>query len=210
MDLQQQGGERLDRRRQGQVDRRKPAEERGEACRRASAGGRGGGARASRAGRRRPRAAARPGARGRTARSAGRRRAWGSRVFLLIGPRRRPAGPAAALPAAGSSRNSTRAVISAGLICLPYAGMLPPPGRAVADLVDQLVARQARADRRQVGAAPAAAAFQGVAVAAVLVLEHERRPGAATACCPGPGPRGPGRRSRRSFAATRARWPPGR
>src|SRR5207247_6954936 len=25
-------------------------------------------------------------------------------------------------------RNSTRAVISAGLICLPYAGMLPPPG----------------------------------------------------------------------------------
>src|SRR5262249_6684372 len=26
------------------------------------------------------------------------------------------------------SRNSTRAVISAGLICLPYAGMLPPPG----------------------------------------------------------------------------------
>src|SRR5262249_13055339 len=26
------------------------------------------------------------------------------------------------------SRNATRAVISAGLICLPYAGMLPPPG----------------------------------------------------------------------------------
>src|SRR5690348_14814440 len=26
------------------------------------------------------------------------------------------------------SRNSIRAVISAGLICLPYAGMLPPPG----------------------------------------------------------------------------------
>jgi Redoxin len=25
-------------------------------------------------------------------------------------------------------RNSTKAVISAGLICLPYAGMLPPPG----------------------------------------------------------------------------------
>src|SRR5262249_10584924 len=26
------------------------------------------------------------------------------------------------------SKNSTRAVISAGLSCLPYAGMLPPPG----------------------------------------------------------------------------------
>src|SRR5262249_61069754 len=42
---------------------------------------------------------------------------------------------------------------------------------AVADLVDQLVAGQARADRRQVGTAPAAAAVQGVAVATALALE---------------------------------------
>ena len=50
--------------------------------------------------------------------------------------------------------------------------MLPPPGRAVADLVDELVARQPHADAGQVGAAPAADAFQRMAVAALLVLEH--------------------------------------
>src|SRR5262249_42411356 len=33
-----------------------------------------------------------------------------------------------ASPGRRSARNSTRAVISAGLIWLPYAGILPPPG----------------------------------------------------------------------------------
>ena len=47
-------------------------------------------------------------------------------------------------------------------------------GRAVADLVDELVARQLGADRRQIGPAPAADAVERVAVAAVLVLKHER------------------------------------
>ena len=45
------------------------------------------------------------------------------------------------------------------------------PGRAVADLVDELAGRQACADARQVRPAFPAAAFQGVTVAAVLVLE---------------------------------------
>src|SRR5262249_31437609 len=48
-----------------------------------------------------------------------------------------------------------------------------PARGAVADLVNQLVARQPRADRRQVGAALAAAALEGVAIPAGLVLEHE-------------------------------------
>ena len=81
---------------------------------------RGDAARASRAGRRRPSAGARRGATDRTARSAGRRRTSGSSR-----PRCRHGGLIAA-GRAGSwpcgrrlTRNSTRAVISAGFICLP-------------------------------------------------------------------------------------------
>src|SRR5262245_66363552 len=48
------------------------------------------------------------------------------------------------------------------------------PRRAVADLVDELIARQASADSRQVRPASAAAALQCMAVAAVLVLKHKR------------------------------------
>ena len=75
--------------------------------------------------------------------------------------------------------------------------MLPPPG--VPLLIWSMswsrvrrvptVVRSGRVGRR---------AVQGVAVAAVLVLEHQRPLQLQRACCAGPCAPGPGRRSRRS------------
>src|SRR5262249_21356712 len=46
-------------------------------------------------------------------------------------------------------------------------------GRAIADLIDQLVASQARSDKCQVWAALTAAPFECVTIATVLILEYE-------------------------------------
>src|SRR6202007_3312461 len=45
--------------------------------------------------------------------------------------------------------------------------------RAIADLVDKLVPRHTVADERQVRSALAALAFESMAIAAILVLEHD-------------------------------------
>src|SRR5262249_13004810 len=126
---------------------------------------------ASRADRRRPSAIARPGARGRTARSVGPHRAWDSRVLLAsrraggrLGGRRIPR------PQVRPGRGPGGHLGWADFLAVRRH--IAAAWSAVADLVDQLVARQPCADRCQVGSALAAAALEGVAVAAVLVLEQ--------------------------------------
>src|SRR5947209_14085514 len=47
-------------------------------------------------------------------------------------------------------------------------------GRAIADLIDELITRQAHANSTQVRSTTAPDAFQRVAVAALFVLEHNR------------------------------------
>ena len=82
-------------------------------------------------------------------------------------------------------------------------------GRAVADLVDELVGRQPCADQRQVGAALPADALEGVAVAAILVLKDHgplQLPRRASSTMSS----GTARRSRQSSPATRAPSHPGR
>ena len=92
---------------------------------------------------------------GRTARNAERHRAWDS---WLVRSRLGRAGPARLRPAAWPggrrlTRKSTRAVISARADLLAVGRHVAAAGSAVADLVDELIARQAAADVRQVRAA---------------------------------------------------------
>ena len=112
--------ERLDRRGQGQEERRRAGPERDRLAARPAARDPDDAASASRAGRSRSSAGASRRPTARTARSARRRRRWGSSR-----PRWRHGGLIAG-GRAGSwpsgrrlTRNSTRALISAGLICLP-------------------------------------------------------------------------------------------
>src|SRR6516165_9508755 len=127
VDLEQQLGERLDRRGQGQVDGREPAEERGgaaavpapgvaaaehEPAAQIDAG-------------REQQSGQKPGVE-RPGAQAGVERGAHGYSFSSV---RASAGRARGAPSGRRfSRNSTRPVISGGLICLPYAGMSPPPG----------------------------------------------------------------------------------
>src|SRR6516165_3826557 len=105
------------------------------------------------------------------ARSAGPRRAWDSRVLLAsrragcrLGGRRTPR------PQVLQKINQCSHLGGANLLAV--CRHITAARRTVADLVDQLVVRQPRAHRGQVGSAPAADALEGVAVTAVLVLEQ--------------------------------------
>ena len=113
----------------------------------------------------------RQGARGRTATSAERHRAWDSWP-LLSGGQRPPCRPSAGRrPQARQEIDQGRHLVRADLLAVRRH--VAAAGRAIADLVDELAGRQSRTDARQVRAALPAAAFQGVTVAAVLVLEHD-------------------------------------
>src|SRR5580692_2140598 len=56
---------------------------------------------------------------------------------------------------------------------LGVSGHIAPSGRAVADLVDQLIASETRTDESQIGSALAADALERMTVAAILVLKDE-------------------------------------
>src|SRR6516225_3026202 len=127
MDLQQQGRERLDRRCQGQVDRREPAEEGGQVTAvpaprvapvQEAPAAQIDAARGQQRGRQ-P-GVERPGAQEGVER--------GAHGYCFSSVRTEPGFAAGVSSGRRFARNSTRAVISAAPICLPYAGMLPPPG----------------------------------------------------------------------------------
>src|SRR5262249_17523595 len=125
--LQEQGGERLDRRGQGEEDRGQPAQEGG--------GPAGGPARGVPAGQDEPAAQVDRGGQGERNEQRGVERPGAQEG---VERRAHGCGCRATEPVAGSAggcpcgrrlvRNSARTAISAAFICLPYAGMLPPPG----------------------------------------------------------------------------------
>src|SRR5262245_34312413 len=61
-----------------------------------------------------------------------------------------------------------------GFDLLTIGGHVAAARRAVADLINELVACQARADAAQVRSPAASDAFQSMAIAALLVLEDDR------------------------------------
>ena len=202
-------GERLDRRGQGQEERRQPAQEARELAAVPASAGRGDAGRASRAGRRRPAAGATATSQG----SNGQERRKASSVGFI----------AASLAHGWADRGRTgrrlarRAQADQELDQGGHLGRLhllavgrhvAAARRAVADLIDELVARQADADRRSGRDRDGRRCLPGRGSCGSSCSGARRPLAVATACSLAPGPPGSGRRSRPSSPATRARWRP--